>query len=216
MLALPMRAFIATCAIAVCVSPAMAQDPPPLQSNVFFHVKPDHVAEFRAIQARYTDAAKERGIAYRGVWRNRNNRSEYVILTPRESFAALNRTRTPSAEGASLSSRMSRTYDDRDVVVVRPLAELGSPSTSPVKMVVVYRTTVKPGMAARYMEWIKVRNDARKKLGETGFGVSRVALGGSITSFMSWTAIDSLADLDTPGTFTARWRESAGDAVVDK
>jgi hypothetical protein len=66
------------------------------------------------------------------------------------------------------------------------------------------------------MELVKVRNDARKKLGETGFGVSRTTIGGTVTSFMSWRAIDSLADLDTPSTFTARWRESAGDAFVDK
>ncbi len=219
MSALKMRPLIAACVVGMCMSPAAAQDPPTLQSAVFFHVKPDRVAEFRAIQARFTEMRKANGVLYRGIWRNENDRNEYVVLIPRENFAAISATGFPpanaAAEVAALRTRLRQTYDSRDVVVRSRLPELGSPGATVPHMVVTRRTTVKPGMAGRYVELIKVRSDALKELGVTGFGTSRVRLGGSVTSFMSYRAIESLADLDGPG-HTAKWREAAGDEVVDQ
>ena len=215
MLALPIRALIATWAIAVCVSPAVAQDPPTLETAVFFSVKPDRVAEFRAIQAQATERAKERGVRSRGVWRNMNNGNEYVVLVPRESYAAMTPTGSPDVEGARIRARMRQTYDSRDVLVRQRLPELGSPGATVSHMVVTRRVTVKPGMAGRYVELSKVRSDALKELGVTGFGTSRVRLGGSVNSFMSYQAIESLADLDGHGPL-AKWREAAGDEVVDQ
>jgi hypothetical protein len=144
MSALSMRVVVVLCALVVCVWPIVAQDPPTFRTMVRIQVKPDRVAEFRAIQARFTEDAKEAGIGFRGVWRSRNNPYEYMVVTPADKFADYDSARTVSAEIVALRARIQRTFYTREITYRRVLPELQiQPPTTP-PMVVVVRVDVHP------------------------------------------------------------------------
>lgn len=216
------RILFAVSLITACAMPLASQEPPPLVQVVRFHVKPDKVGEFRDIQARFTAASKEAGRLYRGVWRNRNNGSEYGVVTPRENYAsydsppAAGPSRTiPEAEFQRLVARLQQCYDDRDVVIYRDIPELTNRPATPPNMVVTNTVTIRPGTQAKFLELRKQLFDQYKKLGAPAYGLRQVQFGGSRLAYMMWTGVDKMADLDGQSRI-AKAFEAMGEAAASK
>ena len=218
-------------AIAACwVFPAAAQEEPPgLAVNVKFHLKPGKQDEFRDIQARFTAATKEAGTrAFRGVWRNFNNSSEFVVVTPRDNFADFDSSGggvLSDREFERLRARLADCYDDRDVTIRRVLPDYQITPAETPKMVHTITTTVHPGKNEQFLGLITELFGHMKKAGLPGYGVNRTLYGGSRQTFMSWRPVENMAELDEGGwagkgfeamgeEATAKWVEGYQDAIV--
>jgi hypothetical protein len=185
------------------IVPATSQVGPPAITNmVRIHVKPDRVDEFRSIQARFTEARKQAGGKYRGVWRNVNDSYEFVVVTPHDKYAEYDappQRSMPEAEFARLGSRFQQCIDSREVTIGDVIQELGIQPTKTPSMVHTIRTAVRPGMVDQYLDLVKEINGFYRKVGLTGYGISRVRLGGSRNTFFSWRAVENMAEFDGPG-----------------
>ncbi len=197
--------------------PLWSQDPGRLIQVVRFHVKPDKVGEFRDIQARFTAAAKEAGRS-RGIWRNRNNGSEYGVITVRDKYGEFDNPpsgRIRETEFQRLVARLQQCYDDRNVTIYRELPELTNRPAAPPRMVVTNTVTIRSGTRRKFLDLRKQLTDQYKKLGATAYGYRQVNFGGSRLTYTSWMGLDKMGDLDGQ-SWTAKAFEAMGEAAASK
>jgi len=192
-------------AVAALTLAAQAQTPPPLIQIARVVMKPDRLAECREITKRFSEAHEKGGGAFRHVWRSRlGNPNEYAIVTPMDSYAQLDspgpaRRGMSEAERARLVARRRQCTESVEITYRRPIPELTIPwsGDQPPKMIATRTSKVRPGMANQYIEHRKEQVAAFKKAGMPAYGVHRIMWGGSRTTFVSWRALDKMAELDS-------------------
>jgi hypothetical protein len=194
--------------------------PPAVSNAVRIVVKPDRTAEFLEIQGKFTEAFKEGGGQFRGVWRNVNNRSEFVVVTPRDSYAAYDSPGPGSkvmseAESARLIARYVQCLQSREQVMRTPVEGLSITPPETPKMVHTITTRVRIGKGPQFQELIKELFEVYKKVGLTGYGMSQTQYGGPRNEFMSWRPIEKMADLDGQ-SWAAKAFESMGEDAAQK
>ena len=214
------RLLLAAATIAVWpVSATAQQEAPTLVTQTRVHVKPGKIGEFRTIQARFAEAIRERGDSeFRGVWRNRNNLSEYGIVRPRANYAAFETERPPlmpEREYQRLLARYWTCIDDRDVTIRQVYPELSITPENPPKMVHTITTTVNLGDGPELVALVEELFGYYKKAGLTGYGFNRVAYGGPRNTYQSWRPVDGMASLDEPGP-AAKAFEAMGEEASEK
>jgi hypothetical protein len=209
-----------TAILGALLTPFASAQEPAFVNQVWLTVKPDRTAEFLDIQQKFTEAFKEGGGLYRGIWRNRNNLSQFVVITPMENYAAYDSTnplRKAMSEGdyARLVSRYMDCLQSRHVVIREPLQEFSIQGTGVPDMVHTIETRVRSGRVQEYLELIRQIVQAYKKVGLPAYGISQAQYGAPRTEFMSWRPIKSMADLDGP-TWGEKAIESMGEEAAEK
>ncbi len=195
--------FVTLLGVAALAFTANAQTQSPLIQVARVVVKRDRGAEWREISKRFSEAHKKGGGAFRHVWRNTvGNPFEYAIVVPMANYAQRDspgpaQKGMSEAERAELVARRRQCTESVEITIRRPIPELSIPwpSGQPSKMLTTRTTRVRPGMANQYIEHRKELVAALKKAGVPAYGVHQVRWGGA-REFVSWTALDKMADLD--------------------
>ena len=126
--------MIRTVAAAMCVSLAAglagAQDtPPPWQELTIVQVDPARVDEFLAAQGELSALEKEGDTAWRSVTRTAifGDTYRFIITTPLESFARLDRAGDDDFARATIISRIQNVVTSRQSYAVRTTPRLDNP-----------------------------------------------------------------------------------------
>jgi len=209
---------------ALCFAAQAQQAPPPLISVVRVVVKPDRHAEWREITKQFSEAHKKGGGAFRHVWRSRTgNPHEYAIVAPRENYASFDspgpaRKGMSEADRARLVAKRRQHTQSVEITYRQPIPELTIPwaSENPPGMIATFSPVVKVGMANDYVEHLKELVAAYKEAGIPAYGVHRMRWGGSRRTFVNWSPLDKMADLDGEGWLTKSMSEEAREKWVEK
>ena len=121
------------------------------------------------------------------------------------------------AELAALFARRRQCTDSVRVTIRRPIPELAiGAGGQPPKMLRTVTWRVRPGMGNQFIEHRKEVVAAYKKAGIPAYGVHRVRYGGSRRTFVSWTPLDKMAELDGPGWSSKSMSEDARSKWIEK
>ncbi len=154
----PRYGFVLRWALAGCVliaSGAWAQEPAPWLQMTVVAVDPGRVDEFLAAQGELSELDEAAGVPWRSVARTAifGETYQFVITSPLESFASLERTRD-DPQRAGVIARIRHTVIDRRTYALRTTPTLDNPlplEDSPALMLVQIVSVV-PGREQEYLQ----------------------------------------------------------------
>jgi hypothetical protein len=185
--------------------PALAQDLK-YRSIVRYRVKADRAGDFSLNIKEYISVMKKANPDRAGsMWTSLTGPREYVLVSLYARYGELDQTEDPklkdvAAQLAAIGSRISACVESTERYIDEVQTELSLPRSPDVpKTIRVMRTRVKMDRVNEYMNLVKTEAlPAVKKSGAKVFTVSRARYGRPGNEFMSVTAIENWAALDSP------------------
>lgn len=207
-----MRNFTATLATTAVIAlgtavSGLAQQAPaaPAHSRVIiFHLKPDMVSEWVALQKNEVAPAEKKGgmksrTAYQTVLGDTN---EYMIVVPLDKYAELDEQSAMikgigAQAAAALSAKTAKCLESRQVFISTPQAGLSfEPEKGATDVGVFTRRRVAPGRVDDFNNLMKAEIlPAYKKTGDRST-TSRRGLGANGNDFVTVSWLNKLSDLD--------------------
>jgi hypothetical protein len=205
----PRRRLVALCAAMLAASAiaiaAFAQEEPPRPKAppwielTVVDVSPSMVDEFLAVERELSARAKRTKTPWRIVSRTEvfGDRYRFLIDTPLEKLAVLDKKSDPDPELESLAHRLEKCITRQETYAIRTLSEIDNPlpENEPEDLMVVNHVRVFPGREQDYMN--VMTRDVLPHFNEAGAHhvTGSVALGGD-SGFIHLFYVKDFAELD--------------------
>lgn len=200
------RGLAAVLMLGTVAGQAWAQAPPAITAITHIRVKPDKIGDWIAAEKDYAalvaKAGSDRAFT---IWQAMTGPREYIMVRYYSKWAELGVLNDPKmAEHAGamtgIMARINAATESswREILSAQPDHSLPRPANMP-KMIRTARVSVAAGKMDEVLDTIKtVTLPAMKAAGVTAYGVGRVRYGGASNQIMTYTGMNSWADLDGP------------------
>ncbi|MBN8729564.1 MAG: hypothetical protein J0L64_03420 [Acidobacteria bacterium] len=214
------------CLSAACCATVAAQSTPQMSRLYAYEVPSDGAAEFFDVQRDTAEIYKANKAPYpRLCWTSLAGPQMFYMMVPITGLDKLTERTWLSQQGEEMPrnarmSRLSRAGASATIKLTRSVPELSwddTPGNAPDAFGMVRVDIVKPGKTADYTAMMKDVSQTYKKMGTAkSFYVNRVAFGGNVYEYHSYTGLNSLADIQETDAFRKAMGEAKYDAFIKK
>jgi len=214
------------CLSAASCATVAAQSTPQMSRLYAYEVPSDGAAEFFDVQQDTAAIYKANKAPYpRLCWTSLAGPQMLYMLVPISGLDKLTEQTWLSQQGEEMPrrarfSRLARAGASGTIKITTSVPDLtwdDTPGGAPDAFGIVRVTIAKPGKVADYTALLKEVSQTYKKMGKAkSFYVNRVAFGGNVYEFHTYTGYSSLADIHNTDAFRKAMGEAKYEAYIKK